>query len=629
MVTGRAPRAGLPAAIRAACRRSLKARPEGIAWEAVPRSCDGVSDDLVTAGLGLAGLRADKLPAGATRRQALRWKDIRELLDLTCDGGFGRLYGAAADAIQVAGTEYRALLRCPGRVHASEAVVLVPDTFDATRPRLVIAPASGSRGATGSIGDIGIWALTRGCALALTDKGCGLGAQHLPSGRFLDIDGESAGRSSRAPTTFRLAGAASGSQGFALKHAHSGENAEAGWGDITLLTARYALHLLSGLVAPEAVCVVAAGVSNGGGAVLRAAELDRSGLIDAVVAVEPNIALIPGEPVPARIGGQACSLESRPLFDYATEANLLLPAVLAGLDVRDLPFGEALALHAGGLGRWQQLLQDETGLTHRTAGERLVRAGFSPKSLMMAPLMQLSVIWPAIAANYAFALGRYAPAEADAAGGVRFDCETGRDDCLETYARSGAGLAPGGGLVLAGGHGTGPEAGFAAARALRACHSGPQAASGRVRAGIAECLASGDPGQRPVIILHGRDDPLISPSQSSRAYAARAWRQFGLAGTLCYCEIDHAQHFDGFLSDPRLAAAFVPLAPYVEQALDLAFRAAETGEPLPPSQRVRTRPRGPGEPGPPRLQALHVPEVTGVPGIDRIILSGGIMDIPG
>src|SRR3546814_8682236 len=55
-------------------------------------------------------------------------------------------------------------------------------------------------------------------------------------------------------------------------------------------------------------------ISNGGGAVLRAAELDGDWL-DAVVAGEPNVFVEGG----------------RPLYDFATEAALLQPCALLHL----------------------------------------------------------------------------------------------------------------------------------------------------------------------------------------------------------------------------------------------------------------------------------------------------------
>ena len=62
--------------------------------------------------------------------------------------------------------------------------------------------------------------------------------------------------------------------------------------------------------------VIAVGLSNGGGAVLRAAE-DGEPWLDAVVAGEPNV-LVQGH-------------GARALYDYTTEAALLMPCALPQL----------------------------------------------------------------------------------------------------------------------------------------------------------------------------------------------------------------------------------------------------------------------------------------------------------
>src|SRR3546814_3669907 len=90
--------------------------------------------------------------------------------------------------------------------------------------------------------------------------------------------------------------------------------------------------------------VIAVGVSNGGGAVLRASE-DAEPWLDGVVAISPNIYVESG----------------RPLFDYATEAGLLAPCALqspqfaqapfAGVGMLNPPAAQARCsnLHAAGL----------------------------------------------------------------------------------------------------------------------------------------------------------------------------------------------------------------------------------------------------------------------------------------
>src|SRR3546814_11117735 len=100
--------------------------------------------------------------------------------------------------------------------------------------------------------------------------------------------------------------------GVAVKHAQSKDNPEADWGRHVKQAAQFALHALDEAV-PDAAPftfdntrVIAVGISNGGGAVLRAAELDGDWL-DAVVAGGPNVYVEVG----------------RPPYDFPTAAALL------------------------------------------------------------------------------------------------------------------------------------------------------------------------------------------------------------------------------------------------------------------------------------------------------------------
>ncbi len=77
---------------------------------------------------------------------------------------------------------------------------------------------------------------------------------------------------------------------------HSQRNPEQDWGNDTLAAARYALFVLNDrygdffnpvrFTAANTI-IIAGSASNGGAAVLRAAELDSSGLIRSVVASGP------------------------------------------------------------------------------------------------------------------------------------------------------------------------------------------------------------------------------------------------------------------------------------------------------------------------------------------------------
>src|SRR5690606_25495708 len=110
-------------------------------------------DDLLSAGLGLDGLRsAAPMPADAAaptaaelRRLAIHsnWTGIA---DLDPQGVIGSLYGGVPG---VPGREYHAFALVAGARHPHRVLAQVPDAFDLARPCLLVAPASGSRGVYG------------------------------------------------------------------------------------------------------------------------------------------------------------------------------------------------------------------------------------------------------------------------------------------------------------------------------------------------------------------------------------------------------------------------------------------------------------------------------------------------
>ncbi|MEN3352638.1 MAG: hydroxybutyrate-dimer hydrolase, partial [Betaproteobacteria bacterium] len=161
-------------------------RPAFISGEIIKHSYDGVSDDLLTAGLGAAGLQgalpgfADPLkPTGAELRRRAIYQNYRALVDVATAGGFGTLYGPQVGGTstgKIAGDEYLAY-DDPGSGRENVTMMVqVPVTFNPLQACIVAAPSSGSRGVYGAIGTAGEWGLKHGCAVAYTDKGTGNGA---------------------------------------------------------------------------------------------------------------------------------------------------------------------------------------------------------------------------------------------------------------------------------------------------------------------------------------------------------------------------------------------------------------------------------------------------------------------
>ena len=93
-------------------------------------------DDLLSAGLGLDGLRSMLPPAFADaakptadelRRRAL-WSNWRGIADLVPGGGYGDVYGSVAS---VPGREFSAFATLPGATQPHRVLLQLPDAFDA------------------------------------------------------------------------------------------------------------------------------------------------------------------------------------------------------------------------------------------------------------------------------------------------------------------------------------------------------------------------------------------------------------------------------------------------------------------------------------------------------------------
>ncbi|MBP6676633.1 MAG: D-(-)-3-hydroxybutyrate oligomer hydrolase, partial [Vitreoscilla sp.] len=97
-----------------------------------------------------------------------------------------------------------------------------------------------------------------------------------------------------------------------------------------------------------------------------------------------------------------------------------------------------------------------------------------------------------------------------------------------------------------------------------------------------------------------------------------------------YIEVENAQHFDTFVPFSGFDTRFVPLHVYFNHAMDAMHAKLTQGTALPPSQVVRTTPRG-GVPGlAPAITAANVPNFVATPAAgDRIeIGAGNVINVP-
>jgi hydroxybutyrate-dimer hydrolase len=129
--------------------------------------------------------------------------------------------------------------------------------------------------------------------------------------------------------------------------------------------------------------------------------------------------------------------------------------------------------------------------------------------------------------------------------------------------------------------------------------------------------------------VHGRSDTLIPVNFSSRPYVLRNAQVEGRRSRLSYVEVTNGQHFDAFLPFAGFDTRYIPLHLYYIRAMDAMWAHLKQGVALPPSQVVRTTPRG-GTPGAaPALTAAHVPAISAspLPG-DQIVIGGGTLTLP-
>lgn len=317
---------------------------------------DGVSNDLLTAGLGKTGIGgaapgfADPLnPTAAELRRRAIYTGYRAVIDPTVAGGYGTLYGPNIDINgndtlgegKVAGKEYLAFIDDgTGRKNVT-VMVQLPANFDTSRPCIVTAPPSGSRGIYGAMGTAADWGLKHRCAIAASDAGKGVGYQDLAADKVNLIDGRLVTRTS-AGSNATFASDLTGSaltafnsafpNRIAYKHIYSQQNPEKDWGRNTLDSIRFAFWVINENYGtfdagagkrivdfkPDNTIVITSSISNGGTQSLQAAEQDTDGLIDGIAVAEPNAQPNAMTGVTVNFGGQAVANAGKPLVDYFT-----------------------------------------------------------------------------------------------------------------------------------------------------------------------------------------------------------------------------------------------------------------------------------------------------------------------
>lgn len=417
-------------------------------------SYDGVSDDLLSAGLNQAGLVSAVPPPFADpnnptpaelRRRAIH-ANYRGIVDPVPGGGMGLLWGPQSPGTPIIpgatfglipGVEYQAYLRvrdAHGHVNNVPAAVQIPAHFDPAKPCLVAAVPSGSRSVWGGIA-IAEWALFKGCAVALPGKGTDTGFHLLGKEAAAWAVNDSAGvygstaaigegaqfalRSSPALEAY----VAANPYRIATKHAHSQLNPERLWGQFALEGIEFAFWALNDHFEKKGgkrydrdnTLVIAAGASNGGGVALRALEEDGKGLIDGLVVTEPNIGPEDGRFV-IRFGSDApFDPAGRSLYDSITLMSVYAacaahaPGAAGTVQIPGLT-----APQAAGLLRCQSL-KDKGLIGGDTPAEQAESARAAIRAHGYAAAQDWGIashdtlnLWRALQPTYANAYGRFA-----------------------------------------------------------------------------------------------------------------------------------------------------------------------------------------------------------------------------
>ena len=433
--------------------------------------------------------------------------------------------------------------------------------------------------------------------------------------------------------------------------------------------------------------VIASSISNGGGASLAAAEQDGEGLIDAVAVSEPNAQPRDGAAITVTAGGAAIAGAGKPLIDYFTYRMLYEPcaAIAAGaqapsgvrpgwLGAGTAPLGNGLTQVAGvelatiAANRCQSLADKGliTGATTAAQADaalaKLIAYGWTDPvtNALHASHYRLADLY--VAFGYVAAYGKFSVgdnvcglslAAADAAGAVAaqpasqallFGTSNGLNsggDVIYNDAEGGAKLYH----VAASPSTHRVDGALDALLCLRDLVTGVDTVTGgalagdraahsaRVRAGMAQVLLGGNLRGKPTVIVAGRSDALLPVNHAARAYAAWSAKAEGAASALRYYEVTNGNHFDAFLPAVGGVAGYdtllVPMHVYFVQAMDLVWAKLKTGAALPPSQVVRTTPRG-GTPGAaPAITATNVPRIATTPAdADKIGLASGAITVP-
>ncbi|WP_392560095.1 3-hydroxybutyrate oligomer hydrolase family protein [Orbus mooreae] len=607
---------------------------------------DGETDDLVTAGHGFTQLSQarienqfvnDNTPTAVELRKARlnRYIDIKT--------GEGTFFGFKQQSLtplfdgRVAGTEIQASLK-----NGDEKVnflLQIPLDFNKHNPCIVAIPSIDVDGLYNPT-DIqirGLWGLKHDCAVVYNDKGLGNGLFDITNQNGYLINGQVAKQTVDDDNllfslTPGLTAQEKYTNRYAIKQLYSQQSPEQKWGQYVLDSITFAFYEINEMFSPtnEAIfnkdntLVLVYGTSDGGSAALKAGELDHDGIIDGIVAVNPQIQIANNKDVPLLIThGQlpAKPLMTKSLIDYSSYGALYIPCAVLALKedsiAKPIPYSDTfyfannrcMALKEAGL------LSANTPLEQANeALEKLYQYGWTSAMTYQLPYYYYTQSTN-LPYRYISQYGRYSVQDQLCGYSVAsIDTEElYNDGAIEPLGKD---IFP---LLWAKNDGSlpikldnrsividlvndndpdGPHREFYSRS--KNSHIVDYNLSGvlclrdqldeqRVNEGLSQVFATGNLNQIKTIIVHGQLNVKNLPNYSSRAYVALNSHVEGDAANLKYIEVENASYLN---SEYPFDNSLVPIDYYGENAIDWLWSNLTKNTALPDSQIIRTHPRG-------------------------------------
>ncbi|WP_392562070.1 3-hydroxybutyrate oligomer hydrolase family protein [Orbus sturtevantii] len=606
---------------------------------------DGETDDLVTAGYGFTKLSQFKVKSifrDVHNPTTVEFKRARLNRYIDTKSGEGRFFGFNKQNLtplfdgRVAGTEIQARLN--NGDEKVDFLLQIPLDFDTKRPCIIAIPTTGSEGVYNAkdIQVRGLWGLNRNCAVVYNDKGLGNllfdlsnEKNYLANDRILT---ESAVNKERLfninldkKTTEQF------NHRYAIRQLYSQQNPEAKWGEYVLNSIEFAFYEINELFASNRelmfdknnTLILVYGESDGGGAALKAGELDKDGVIDGIVAVNPQVQIADNTGSLFIQNGQsnAKPLIVKSLIDYSSYGALYIPCAIAAIkndlakntipELASFFFAEnrCLALRKAGL-----LSQDTINEQAKEALNKLYEYGLSPNMIAQLPYYYAtqSINYPY---KYISEYGRYGIADHLCHYSI---ASIEQNELLNEGTVSGLGEISFA-LLLAKNNGSlpikldsklivmdlvndddpnGPRREFysrskesttidynlSGAICLR-----EKIFDKRVKDGLSEVLANGNLNNIKTIIVHGQLNIKNLPNYSARAYVALNSLLEGEGSNLTYIEVENASYID---SVPPFDNILLPIDYYGESAMNWLWNSLTHQALLPESQVIRTKIRG-------------------------------------